>query len=253
MTGRRPSTHILALAAYIMLFALVIRSSQAQDTGRANRTASGAIHFALPAQPLAAALQALGSMTDLSVLAGSNVLDGRVSAPLDGDFSPREALQRLLDGTGLQASFISENSAVLLPAATPPAAAPAPVTAPEGTGLDAAPPIAGAVVAGNDYQSYAAMIQVRLAEALCRSAQTRPGSYRLLLQFHIDARGAVVAPQLLESTGTAARDAAISGALRGLVLDAAPPPALQQPVTILLRPQQDSAAAECSQPDGRGG
>ncbi|HEY1611567.1 MAG TPA: STN domain-containing protein [Paraburkholderia sp.] len=184
-------------------------------------------------------------MTDLSVLVGSKLLDGRVSAPVDGDYSPRDALQRLLDGTGLQASFVSENSVVLMPAPASAQASPEPEPVPPDP--DSAPPVAGAMAGGNDYLSYAAMIQARLAEALCQSAQTRPGTYRLLVQFHIDASGAIVSPQLLESTGLPARDAAISQSIGGVVLDSAPPAALQQPVTILFRPQDrntDCPAAE---------
>ncbi|WP_233839103.1 secretin and TonB N-terminal domain-containing protein [Paraburkholderia sp. ZP32-5] len=244
MTGRRPSAGILVLAAYLALCAFMMRSAQAQDAGQANRTVAGPQHFSLPAQPLAAALQTLGHMTDLSVLVGSDLLDGRVSAPLDGDYLPREALQRLLSGTGLQASFISENSVVLLPAAR--SAEPAPPT----VDPHSAPPVAGTQVKGNDYLSYAAMIQLRLADVLCRSAQTRPGSYRLLVQFHIDESGMIVSPQLLESTGVAARDAAIGEAMRGLKLDAAPPAGLQQPVTILLREQDGDA--DCRSTEGQG-
>lgn len=235
MTGRWPPAGILVLAAYLALCALTVRSAQAQDTGDASRAVEGPRHFSLPAQPLALALQTLGRMTDLSVLVGSDLLDGRVSASLEGDYSPRDALQRLLNGTGLRASFVGENSVVLLPAP------PSPEPAPSLPDPHSAPPVAGTQEKDNDALSYAGMIQIRLAEALCRSAQTRPGSYRLLMQFHIDASGAIVSPQLLESTGMPARDAAIGEAMRGLMLDSAPPAGLRQPVTILLREQDGSA------------
>jgi Filamentous haemagglutinin family outer membrane protein len=72
MTGRRPSAGILVLAAYLALCAFMMRSAQAQDAGQANRTIADPQHFSLPAQPLAAALQTLGHMTDLSVLVSTD-------------------------------------------------------------------------------------------------------------------------------------------------------------------------------------
>jgi hypothetical protein len=182
-------------------------------------------------------------MTDLSVLSGSNLIAGRMSAPLSGDYAPREALLRLLEGTGLQAKFTGADWAVIVASTDAPSPQPQPPVVAAGASTD--PPIAGAFAGGDDYRPYAAMIQQRLAEVLCATPQTRPGSYRLAVQLRIDDTGTVIASQLLDSTGLASRDAAIEREIRGMVLDSAPPASLRQPVTILLRPLADGMAGIC--------
>jgi hypothetical protein len=245
MTGIRASTSILLLAACSVFgSALMMQGAQAQNVGLNNGAPPGVLHFELPAESLADAVEAFGRMTGLSVLVGSKLLGGRVSAAVSGDYAPREALQRLLVGTGLQASFTSADGAVLVPG--PPSSPPAVVL----HDANSAPPIAGAQRDGADYRSYAAMLQTRLADALCRSPQTRPGSYRLLVQLRIDGAGAIVASQLVESTGIAERDLAIEREIRSVTLDSPPPPGMQQPVTILFRPQDDRVNTDC--PDSGG-
>jgi hypothetical protein len=137
---------------------------------------------------------------------------------------------------------------VIVPGA--PVSSPPPAVAASTDSAD--PPIAGAVVGGDDYRSYAAMIQARLAEVLCRTPLTRPGAYRLAVQLRIDETGTVVASRLLDSTGLSSRDAAIEDEIRGMVLDSAPPAALKQPVTILLRPLGAGMIGICSSSDGEG-
>jgi hypothetical protein len=242
MTATRASTRVSVLAACLVLWStLLVQSALAQDEHAKGGATASSIHFELPAQPLADALAAFGHMTDLSVLSGSNLIAGRTSAPLSGDYAPREALLRLLAGTGLQVKFTGSDWAVIVPSA--PASLPQPPVAASTDSGD--PPIAGAVVRGNDYRSYAAMVQGRLADVLCRTPQTRPGSYRLAVQLRIDDTGTVIASQLLDSTGLSSRDAAIEREIRGMVLDSAPPAALKQPVTILLRPLSDGMVSIC--------
>jgi hypothetical protein len=242
MTATRASTRVSALAAcLVFLSALLVQSALAQDEHGAPDAAAASLHFELPAQPLADALATFGHVTDLSVLSGSNLIAGRTSAPLSGDYVPREALLRLLAGTGLEAKFTGSDWAVIVPST--PVSSPQPPVAASPGGAD--PPIAGAVVGGDDYRSYAAMIQARLAEVLCRTPQTRPGAYRLAVQLRIDDTGTVVASRLLDSTGLSSRDAAIEHEIHGMVLDSAPPAALKQPVTILLRPLGDGMVGIC--------
>ena len=77
---------------------------------------------------------------------------------------------------------------------------------------------------------------------LCRSALTRPGSYRLALRLRIAASGSVATLKQAGSTGRPVRDAVISRSLRAQVFEP-PPPAMPQPITILLRP--DGAGGAC--------
>ncbi len=207
---------------------------------------AGAIHFDLPARPLADVLQTFGRMTELVVIAPSPLLDGRTSAPLSGDYPPREALQRVLAGTGLEANFTGVDEALIVPQTAVPQPS---VTA---SAAVVPSPVIDGVASNSEYRAYAAMVQARLTEALCESPRTRPGNYRLVAQLRIDDQGVVIASDVVASTGVAARDAAIEHMMRSLELDSAPPAGLPEPVTILLRPLSGDVHILCPQPDGRG-
>src|ERR1700748_3034482 len=234
MNGTRRSASALALAAcFVLESAFMMLDARAQPSGSTN--APGApIHFSLPAEPLTDAINAYGRTADVAVLVDSSALAGRTSAPLTGAFPPREALQRLLAGTGLEARFTSADEALIRPipsTAMPASSAAAP------SPLIFASDVAGLKAGGSEAEAYAVLLQTQLTDALCRSSSTRPGAYRLLAQLTIGSTGSVVAAQLRDSTGIPSRDAAIERAMRSIVLDAGPPAGLQQPVTILLRPQ----------------
>lgn len=247
MTGARATTSVLTLAACLVFpGVLMAQSNQAGDVGLNDAGPAGSIHFNLVAQPLAQALHAYGRLAQLSVMAQTQLLEGRTSAPVTGDYPAHEALQRLLTGTGLLADFPSANEAIIMPVS--------PGQQPAASPYSAAIPVSsidGALDDGDDV-AYNAMIQTRLTQALCASAQTRPGNYRLVAQLRVGDTGSVVASKIIGSTGLPARDAAIGRAMQGLVLDSAPPAGLQQPVTILLRQQGNGIDTDCAQFDAAG-
>lgn len=219
---------------------------QAQDAGLDNRAPARVIHFDLPAQPLAAALEAYGNLTRLSVLAQSSLLDDRVSASVSGDYSAADALQRLLVGTGLTARFTDADEALIVSlAAVPQLSVPTPPATIAASAIDG-------VLANGDNRLYAAMIQTRVTEALCASPETRPGSYRLVVRLSIDGTGAVVMSSVVGSTGSPARDESIRQVTLALAMDGAPPPMLKQPVTILIRPNGNGVNTDCAQFGERG-
>jgi hypothetical protein len=200
------------------------------------------MHYALPAQALADALDAFGRMTRILIVAHTPMLTGRMSGPVNGDYSAQEALKLLLADTGLQATFSGADEVVIEPS---------PVT--QVSSPDTTTPLAinasavDGVMTGGDYRAYVAMIQTRLTEALCLTPLARPGNYRLVAQLRIDDAGAVVRSKLIESTGMRQRDAAIGQTLGKLVFDSPPPPGFPEPVTILLRPPGGGVDTDCSQ------
>lgn len=217
--------------------------ARAQTVGLNPGPQADVVHFDVPAKPLAAALQAYGQAAKLSVLIDSSLLAARTSAAVEGDYPPRDALQRLLDGTGLQVTFTSANAAIIVALAQ---AMQPPATVPTGV-------IAASAIDGLDGDaSYAAQVQTRLNQALCSSPLTRPGSYRVVVQLRIDESGSVLASKVIDSTGDTGREEAIARAARDLSLDSGPPATLQQPVTILLRPLGNGVMPDCPPLDGRG-
>ncbi|WGS48380.1 secretin and TonB N-terminal domain-containing protein [Paraburkholderia sp. D15] len=247
MTRSRAPSGVLALTACLLALTFVTRHANAQDAGQVSPAAARALHFDLPGQPLAQALQAFARTTELIVLAPAPLLDGRTSAPVTGDYAPRDALERVLAGTGLQAEFTGQDEAIIVARPAAPEVASA-VTA--DAPADAALPIDG-LGDDADARAYAGMLQARMTQALCALPAAMPGGYRLAAQLRIDNKGAVVGVNLVASSGQNARDAAIVHALRSLRLDAAPPDGLPEPVTILLRPTGNGVHLHCPTTDGR--
>ncbi len=175
--------------------------------------------FDIPAQPLAAALQRYASVTSRPALFDSATVSGRTSAALHGRHTPEAALQLLLEGTGLAAHGARGGpaDAFVLTAID------ASVPQRDGQGVDI---------------GYGARLQARIWEALCADARTVPGAYRALLRFEVDATGALQRPRLLTSTGDVRRDAALSEVLQRVHVGHAPPPAMAQPLTMVLLPRQ---------------
>ncbi|AJY42348.1 TonB C-terminal domain-containing protein [Burkholderia humptydooensis] len=243
MTRSRARTGVLALVAWLAFAALCMRGAQAQETGAAGRQPGSVAHFDLPAQPLAKTLQDFARLTELIVLASAPLLDGRTSAPVQGDFAPRDALERMLVGTGLRAAFSRPDEAIIV-------AQSAVETASAGDAqAGAALPVDGIDGIGDsgERRAFAGVLQAHLIDALCAQPAAVPGSYRLVAQMRIDNKGAAVAVNMVASSGSAARDAAVLRALRALRLDDAPPADLPQPVTILLRPAGNGVHARCPQ------
>ncbi|MHC1547881.1 TonB-dependent receptor [Phyllobacterium sp. K27] len=72
--------------------------------------------FEIPAQRLETAITAFGRQTNVQIIASRRVTKGKRSSPVRGYMTPREALVRLLDGTGLIARPTgSQTFAILYP------------------------------------------------------------------------------------------------------------------------------------------
>lgn len=226
-THRRTATgNALALSACLLMTLMTfVRPAACADGNDAG--AQAVLRFDLPLQPLDAALVAFGELTGYSVLVSSHLAAGKLAAPVRGDFTPAEALQRLLAGTQLGARFSGSNAFTLLALSDE-----APVAA-------AAPVPTGSVTAAPALQAYAAVLQRSLTRALCRLHPDAFGRYRLAFQLWLDERGKVRQVRLLEPSGVAQRDSDVLARLRSLLMDGAPPAGLPQPLTILLTPRPD--------------
>lgn len=174
--------------------------------------------FDIPAQPLADALQRYAMISGRPALFSSAQVAGLTSSPVRGDFPADTALERLLAGTGLAIQHARSGPAEAFVLKTLPAEA---LPAADDTPANA----------------YAGRVQAGVWAALCANALTRPGQYRTLLRFEIDATGVLRQARLLTSTGERARDAAVLRVLASVRVDAAPPHDLAQPLTMVLLPR----------------
>ncbi len=73
--------------------------------------------FNIPGQPLASAIESLSQQSGLHVFYADRALQGRESTAVNGVFTPKEALNQMLAGSGIETSVTGENT-VALKAAT---------------------------------------------------------------------------------------------------------------------------------------
>jgi hypothetical protein len=245
MAGTRASTGVLSLAACVALWCVLPQCARAQE-GAPTHAASSTTHFNIPAQDLRRALQSYISLTDLSIMVPNGMLPERTSAAVQGDYTSREALERMLQGTGLEVHFIGDHLAAITRFSGGAGSAIAVPTGP--SVVLRADELANVNANGMNYEPYIALIQDEVHGALCASSVTRPGEYRLLVQFQVASSGALTDIHLLGSTGTQARDAEIMHVLRSTVLDLPPPLGMPEPVSILFRPQGNGVVARCPAP-----
>ncbi|MDF3831999.1 TonB family protein [Cupriavidus basilensis] len=191
------------------------------------------LDFDIPAQPLNAALNRYADATGKPALFPSDIVEGRMSSAVRGRYSAEAALLLLLGGTGLVADKRSSGlgQTFVLKEAGTKAGAPR-----------------GGMAALFSAQGYAGLAQARIWQALCANARTAPGSYSVLMRFHLDADGRIQGARLLGSSGDARRDAALLEALRGVHIERPAPPAIvQQPLTMVIQPNDPVTGPRCGQ------
>lgn len=108
------SRRLLYAASAIILVLPASAWAQSAQPGAASASHS----FAIPAQPLEAALREYMQQSGVQVGYESADVAGRTSAAVNGAFGPGEALSRLLSGTGLTYRFTAPTAVRLEPAPT---------------------------------------------------------------------------------------------------------------------------------------
>lgn len=224
--------HPAGLTRFMLSLALCgLASSLWADNSRAPNGAA-LLDFDIPAQPLVSALSRFADVSGRSALFPGILVADRHSSSVHGRYTAQFALQRLLEGSGLEVEEISSGKLAAL--VLKPILAQTSVEAVARTGVDS-------------LGGYENLIQARVWDAICASRSTAD-SYRSLLRFVVDASGRVQQPRLLSSSGDGQRDAALLDALQRIRLDRAPPAEMRQPVTLLILPEQAGGPA-C--PSGR--
>lgn len=217
---------MLALVCCVLLL-----STPARGNGAGAQPQS----FDIPAQPLALALQRYANDIGATVFFDNTLTAGKQSRALHGMYTAEQALSLLLDGSGLEVRHISATAFTLIPRGG------AAVAAGTAANAVAVTPTPGQLPALANPRA----LQALLEQVLCKSPQTRPGTYRALIQLWIDPAGVIRRSALLASTGLAVRDEALRQALSTLVQRPSREDAVQ-PVAILLLPRTDGVAEVCA-------
>lgn len=231
-----PRDRILATLLPIALMAVCLGSlaaamapASAADDGN-DPAHAGRVVFDIPAQPLVSALDAYSTLTGRELFYDGALVQGHRSAAVTGALTPDVALRILLRGTDFAWRATGPHSFTIAPARR---------------AASLVPPPAAAHAAG-DYGPFFAALQLGLRQAFCRSPETWPARYQLLIRFWIAPSGAVIRSELLGSTGSRERDRAFSAALQRLRLAAPLPGDMPQPVTMIVFPRSRQEAGECA-------
>ena len=205
----------------------LVSPSWAADNGGAPDGAA-LFDFDIPAQPLVRALNRFADVSGRSALFPGTLVAERHSSSVHGRYTAKLALQRLLEGSGLEVEEITSGklAALLLK----------PIPAQTSVEAVAQPEV-------DNLGGYEALIQARVWDAICANRSTAIDNYRSLLRFSVDTTGRIQQPRLLSSSGDGHRDAALLDALQSIRLDRAPPPRMRQPVTLLILPEQAGGPA----------
>lgn len=109
----------LVLAITLASLSMVPAVSQAESNAsdQAQRLAAATISFNVPAQSLGSALMQFGRQSKLQLSYKPDMVRGKVSVGVEGDYTPRQALKILLSGTSIHARYIDEKSVMLVMAA----------------------------------------------------------------------------------------------------------------------------------------
>lgn len=183
--------------------------------------------FDLPELPLKDALARFDALTRMSVFYPSALVEGRRSHAVSGIYSPGEALNELLEGTGVMAEATAQNAFVLAPLGR------ADADTQGETDRSAAR-------AATDYH---ARLQGKVLQALCAAPSLSPGEYRLAMTVQVGPNARVAQVRLLDTTGDGRRDAAILRRLQGLDVGSTPADTSRPFVLLLV-----SADCQANQP-----
>lgn len=207
-----------------------------QGISISGQDADATLTFDIAPQPLMTALRTYSELTGQAVLVDASLTAGRQSPGVAGQYNKVDALRKLLVGTGLIASYSTDQSFTLKLAER----------------TESANAISGEPEASDSAidegveavtQQYAGRIQRPIEAALCRSDLTRPGAYRLALQLWIAPSGKVERTHMLSGNDDS-RANNVRQMLTGLVLDP-PPSSMPQPLTLLLLPRNAAGIRDC--------
>jgi hypothetical protein len=191
-------------------------------------TGEAPLHFDMPAEPLATALNDYGATTHLSLFYDGDLAMGRKSSAIKGLFTPREALRRLLEGTNFIAESTDTGTVTIDPA-----------------DASLSEQLAQVRSRSARYAPYLGLVQTSLRGALCGNRATQSDADDVLVRFRIAPSGLVARAEILTSTGSRAKDAAYAGVLEALNIGQPPPPDMPQPVTMMLLPRSSPRATGC--------
>lgn len=183
-----------------------------------DRAGEKSANLSIPAQALADALYSYSSVTGIEILVPGDLVTGLRSNAVSGTFTPTDALNALLKGTGLAPRYTQFGAFTLAPAEQTKARS-----------QDWTP----------HYPDYSAALQQAVTQTLCRLDHHKPDPHRTLLRLWVAPTGAVTRVWVGGVSDDARPDARLAGLLGQLVIQPPPPAGLPQPSTMVVQPGRE--------------
>lgn len=213
---------VAALLAVSCLGAVLSAPAARAERSGVEAPATATVHeFDLPAQDLARALGQYQTITRQSALYETQLVRGKTSTTVRGRFTPRQALSKLLQGTGLTAEVVNERSVMLKRSVVQ-----RPLTATEQAQAE---------------RRYDGQTQQRLTQALCAHPALQPGKHRTVLRYWIDDDGRIERLKV-RIAAAPALESGVRTALLGTHVGL-PPAGVPRSAVVLVRPQTDRKEA----------
>lgn len=176
------------------------------------------MQFDIPSETLVKALESFAAATGCHLYYDSNLAANRRSASVAGQFSPRDALQALLAGTGYVVTQLADRNAFT-------------ITYPMRQSAGQPPPAQNLMA---DYGPFLAVMQSAISRKLCADAKLQASPEDIFLSFWIGDSGFITDVQILEPDHDPALNAEIGTDIIGLSFGQLPPAGMPQPVTMAI-------------------
>lgn len=226
MSGLRSTCRALLVA---LVGIGLVPSAAAAQVARSDER----IIFDIPAQPLDAALAQYFRVTGVQLLYDSAVTAGRRSAAVRGPHAPREALRRMLVGSGLVARYSRSNAAIIVPAADRSRSPLVPLGR-----VVVREAVAPPRVSPLERITYYDLLEEELQARLRTDRRTDRLVFKVVIALRVDQNGQLRDVRIRRSSGRGAVDRIVIDVLGGAAV-VRPPNGLPQPLMVSLEGRRD--------------
>lgn len=191
------------------------------------------LRFEIPAQPLQTALESFAERFNVQVLYRAGLVRGLRSPGIMGACSEYDALQHLLNGTGLSARFVGPHD-ISISLAGAPEVDLASLQPPAGTLALTPLTVQASPFDVLLYDIYARLVQVRIRSVLLSKPAESIAGQGLKIMVWVDPQGVIRRTAIVASSGDDKADAQVLKIVDGLPVLERPPAGFPQPLHVRI-------------------
>lgn len=233
-----PTRQPIRIGFILLLAAMAMTSARGETSSNIQTTAPAEICYGIPALPMNEAIARFAQASDVDILYDRRLVEGMMSAPIFGSFTPQAGIARLLGGTGLASRFLRPKSAVIF-LENKPNAAPMEKSGAKGPSLDLDPvnvrasPIIGSDMA-EQFIEYGKRTQAQIYGLLKSDSTLLETGFQIRIAVLLNNEGRIAGLRFLQGTGDKILDEQIGRVLNGAQLSTPPPSGLPQPMKFMI-------------------